>query len=346
MVGSRDLQPSSTPFFPNTFFYNQFRAKAQWPAPSTDLSGRVAIVTGGNTGLGQEAARQLLSFKLSHLILTVRSVEKGEAAVAGLRAQYSKVNIEYWLLDMSLYDSIQAFARRAETQLSRLDMVILNAGVIELNFQTVDSTGHESTLQINYLSTVLLATLLLPILKSRSPPGNSGRLTIVNAALSLVAKFQNKNEEPLLTAFDDPKRYDYMDNYNSSKLLAHMFLWKLVDYVSANHVIVSLVDPSYVKGTEIARGQRIWQKAAGSVFGAVFGRTIRIGASTYLDAVINQGKSSHGCFLMSWQIHPFAAFLYTSEGKVVTERLWQETLNELDFAGVRGILDSMKLDRP
>lgn len=304
MAGSRDLQPSSTPFFPNIFFHNQFRAKAQWPPSSTDLSRRVAIITGGNTGLGQEAARQLLSFKLSHLILTVRSVEKGEAAVAGLRAQYSKVNIEYWLLDMSSYDSIQAFARRAESQLSRLDIVILNAGVVELKFKTVPSTGHESTLQINYLSTVLLAILLLPILKTKSPPEVSGRLTIVNAALSLVAKLQNKNEEPLFEALDDPKRYDYMGNYNSTKLLAHMFLWKLVDYVTANYVIVNLVDPSYVKGTELARGQRIWEKAAGSVFGAVFGRTKRIGASTYLDAVVNQGKSSHGCFLMSWQIHP------------------------------------------
>ena len=146
MVGSKDLRPSTTPFFPKVFFNNQFRAKPQWPAPNTSLLGKTAIITGGNTGLGYEAAVQLLGLRLSHLILAVRSPEKGEAAAAKLRQLYANASVEVWQLDMSLHDSIQAFVRRVESQLSRIDIVLLNAGVIRMKFTTVKSTGHEECL--------------------------------------------------------------------------------------------------------------------------------------------------------------------------------------------------------
>ena len=305
MVGSKDLKPSTTPFFPNVFFYNQFRAKPQWPAPNTSLSGNTAIITGGNTGLGYEAALQLLGLKLSHLILAVRSPEKGEAAAAKLRQLYREASIEVWQLDLSLYGSIQAFAKRVESQLSRIDIVLLNAGVIKLNFTTVKSTGHEECLQVNYLSTMLLTILLLPILKSKGPPGGQpARLTVVSAALTLAAKFPNRDATPLLQSFDDPKTFDREENYNSSKLLAHMFLWRLVDYVSADDIIVNLADPAWCKGTELTRDVKGGMKVAVKLFGASVGRTKKVGASCFVDAMVNKGKESHGCFLMSWQIHP------------------------------------------
>jgi hypothetical protein len=50
MTGSRDLPPLNVPFFPKIFFRNQFRAKVRYPPKGTTLSGKVAIVTGSNTG--------------------------------------------------------------------------------------------------------------------------------------------------------------------------------------------------------------------------------------------------------------------------------------------------------
>ncbi|KAJ0383133.1 hypothetical protein COL922a_011107 [Colletotrichum nupharicola] len=128
-------------------------------------------------------------------------------------------------LDMNSYDSIQAFARRAESHLSRIDIAILNAGIMKMSFSKNPSTGHEETLQVNYLSTVLLAILLLPVLKAkRKPEGDPAHLTIVNAALTLAASFPNRDAKPLLPSFEDPKIFS-SETYNSSKLLAHMFLW-------------------------------------------------------------------------------------------------------------------------
>ncbi|CZR63803.1 related to short-chain dehydrogenase/reductase family protein, putative [Phialocephala subalpina] len=342
MVGSKDLQPS-TISFGKVFYNNQFKEKPVWPAPGTSISGKSAIITGGNTGLGYEAALQLLGLKLSNLILAVRSPNRGEAAAAKLKALYPKSNIDVWQLDMCSYDSIQAFANRVRTQLSRIDFVILNAGMMNMEFKVVKSTSHEEIFQVNYLSTMLLTVLLLPTLKAKGPLGEPAHLTIVSAALTLAAKFPNKEANPLFPSFDDPKVFDQQETYNSSKLLAHMFLWKLVDYVSADDVIVNLADPAWCKGTELTRAvTNPVLKMGMKAFAVSTGRTPKVGASCFVDAAVNKGKESHGCFLMSWKIHPFAAFLYTLDGKVVIERVWEESMNEFEFAGARSILESMK----
>lgn len=307
MVGSKDLRASNTPFFPSVFFYNQFFARPQWPVPNTSLLGMTAIVTGGNTGLGYEAELQLLGLKLSHLILGVRSLDSGKAAAAKLCQLYPKANVEVWQLDMSSYKSIQAFARRVEDQLSRVDIVILNAGVLKFSFQTVKSTNHEECLQVNYLSTVLLAILLLPALIAKSPPGSQpARLTMASASWALSAKFPYRDKIPLLPSFDDPKTYDgdEKESYSSSKLLVHMFLWKVVEYISADEVIVNLADPAWCKGTRLGREVKGKMKLAGALFANFLARSPKLGASCYVDAVVNKGKESHGCFLMSWQIEP------------------------------------------
>jgi NAD(P)-dependent dehydrogenase (short-subunit alcohol dehydrogenase family) len=187
--------------------------------------------------------------------MAVRNSAKGEAAAAKLRQSHPKARIEVWLLDMSSYVSIQAFARLVQSQLSRIDIFILNAGVKNISFNLVKSTGHEEVFQVNYLSTMLLTLLLLllllPILKAKGPPGEPAHLTIVNAALIFAAaKSPNRDANPLFPSFNDPMTFS-QENYNPSKLLAHMLLWNLVDYVNADDVIINLSDPAWVKGTEL-----------------------------------------------------------------------------------------------
>ncbi|KAJ8610235.1 hypothetical protein MRB53_038638 [Persea americana] len=252
MVGSKDLKPSTKSFFPNVFYDNQFRAKPQWPLPQTSLQGMTAIVTGASSGLGYEAARQLLDLGLTNLIIAVRSPSKGEAAASQLKVGHARANIEVSDLDMSSYTSVLNFAKRVEAIPNRIDVVVLNAGVARLNFNAIKETGHEECLQVNYLSTMLLTMLLIPKLRSQSGP--PPHITIVNAALTLAAKFPNKDAVPLLPNLDLAGSFDSAETYNTSKLLAHMFLWKLVDYVSCDDVIINLADPGWVKGTDPRTG--------------------------------------------------------------------------------------------
>ncbi|KAK9250379.1 hypothetical protein V1507DRAFT_500045 [Lipomyces tetrasporus] len=272
-MGSKDMPPLATSFW-------RIFLKLKFPTKNTDLSGKVVIITGGNQGLGFESARQFLSLHLSHLIITVRSEEKGKAAALKLQAEYPNATISVWLLDMCSYDSIQTFVKRVESELPHLDIAILNAGRSKADFELVPSTGHEETLQLSYLSTILLATLLLPILKSKSPQGTPGRLSIVSSGTALATKFSNSQQSPLLKSFDDIKASPTpgLQTYGATKLLYYC----------------------------------------------------------------NKRKESHGCFIMDWEIRPFPPLLYTPKGKTTIERLWQETLDEFDFAGVQSVLESMK----
>ncbi|KAL6809784.1 hypothetical protein V8C40DRAFT_259101 [Trichoderma camerunense] len=342
MTSSKELPPFTSPFFPNLFIKNQFFTKPRFPPQSTNLSDKVAIVTGSNTGLGFECARQLLSHKLSTLIIAVRSSAKGEAAASSLRKQFPKSNIEVWQLDMSSYGSVQAFAARLDKELSRLDIAILNAGMGRAAFGTSPDTGHEENVQVNYLSTMLLSILLLPILKNKSPVGFPGRLTIVTSMLSITAKFAVKSEVPLLPAFDRADLFDPLDNYPTSKLLGQLFIWKLTDVVSADDVVVNLVEPGFVKGTELQRDIGGATRIILNLFKSISARSVKVGASTYMDAAIIKGKESHGCVIMNWDIAPYAPFQYTAKGKEIMKRLWEETLNEFKFIDVNSILGSLK----
>jgi NAD(P)-dependent dehydrogenase (short-subunit alcohol dehydrogenase family) len=147
-----------------------------------DLSGKTAIVTGSNIGLGLECARQLLDLGLSKLILAVRDEAKGEAARTNLSTGRSLEAgaIEVWKLDLSAYDSVTKFAERASS-LERLDIAVLNAGVYKVNMTFNAATGYEEDVQVNYLSAALLTILLLPVLKAKKSGTAPGRLTIISS---------------------------------------------------------------------------------------------------------------------------------------------------------------------
>ncbi|KAI2611907.1 hypothetical protein GGR54DRAFT_334512 [Hypoxylon sp. NC1633] len=325
------------------FLKAQFCNPVQWPPDDTKLDGKIAIVTGSTSGLGLEASRQLLSFGLSGLILAVRSTEKGEKVASKFRLQFPSADIQVWCLEMESYNSIQAFARRAEAELSRLDIAILNAGLQAADFNIVSSTSHEKLIQVNYLSTVLLGTLLLPILKTKSPKGQPGRLSIVNSGTARGASISEPEGAPVLAGLDNKSRpWHPVERYAVSKLLSHLFLIKLVRHVSAEDVVVNLVDPGLVKDTALQSFAPAPVAAFFYCFKAVLGRTVPVGASTYIDAVAVKGKESHGCYVANWKISSFPAFIYTPEGNAVGERLWKETMTEFRFAGVEEILDSLK----
>lgn len=120
------------------------------------------------------------------------------------------------------------------------------------SFRTNPTTGHEEIFQVNYLSTVLLAMLLLPVLRTKHGDEKPPVMTLINSGLAIMAKFKQRDASPLIASFDDPKNFD-MDRYNTTKLLAHMWLWKLADVVHADDVVVNLADPGYVKGTDLLR---------------------------------------------------------------------------------------------
>lgn len=307
MVASKDMPPLPKNFG-KVFWNNQFKVKIELPTPSKfpSLKGKVAIVTGANSGLGFESARQLLTLGLSHLVVAVRSIGKGKDAASKLSLANPAATIDVWALDMESYDSIQTFVRKCDTELSRIDYTILNAGISRIAFSTTRSTGHETAIQVNHISTILLTILLLPILKAKSIRDNPARLTVVNSVTAHLCKFPNRNQRPLLPSFDDTKitPWDAKERYGVSKLLAQLFLVELTEHVKSDDVIINMVDPGLTKGTGLARDAKGALLVASKAFFAIAGRPVDRGAATYVDALLGHGKESHGCFLMNTKISP------------------------------------------
>lgn len=267
-----------------------------------DLSGQTAIITGGSTGIGYHSCVHFLAHKLSHLILAVRSITRGEAAASKLRLQFPSAKIEVWPLEMTSYESIQSFAHQVDRDLARLDIVVLNAGITSPSFVIVESTGHEQVVQVNYLSTVLLSILLLPLLKKKSPPSKPGRLSIVNSGTAFAAKFSNRDRVPLLKSFDIRDGWNPSEQYPCSKLLSHYYMVKLADYVDSEDVIVNLVDPGLTNGSEFMRELTGVVSVVYSVAKAALGRSQEVASSTYLYAAAVVGEESHCSFVFDWKI--------------------------------------------
>jgi hypothetical protein len=130
------------------FLYRQ-STFAPKPLPADiSLSGKTALITGGNAGLGLEAAKEMAAHNLSRIILGVRTPSKGEAAKAEILAQLLNCDVLVWELDQESFPSIQAFAERAARELDRLDIVILCAGVKLLDFIKSKPTGHEMNILV------------------------------------------------------------------------------------------------------------------------------------------------------------------------------------------------------
>jgi NAD(P)-dependent dehydrogenase (short-subunit alcohol dehydrogenase family) len=163
---------------------------AQLPLPSESIvRGGTYIVTGANIGLGYECAKHLVNFSASHVILAVRSQERGDVAKARIESDTGRTGIaEVWLLDLANYDSVKAFAERAMA-LARLDGIVENASVALGRWSMSEET--ETMITVNVLSTFLLAVLLLP--KMRESAVTTGTIPHI-AVISSGAAFSGTQE--------------------------------------------------------------------------------------------------------------------------------------------------------
>ncbi|KAK2029044.1 retinol dehydrogenase 12 [Colletotrichum zoysiae] len=298
------------------------------------LTGQTAIVTGSNVGLGLSASRQLLELGLSHLIMGVRSQAKGDAAASGLRKDFPGSQVSVWVLDMESYDSIRQFTDKCAS-LPRLDIAILNAGLMMASYTTAAGTGHEMTMQVNYLSTVYLSLLLVPVLKSKKIPGASRPpvLSIVGSDASYMATATVNATNPVLPQCDDPKGYMIQVAYMRSKLLLGFFIAKLAERVDPSDVLINVSNPGMTKGTALTHDNALILQKIFVVVQHFLARPLDVGASVYLNAALVQGAEAHGSFISEWAIRPYPPNWYTEEGRELGERLVEETMKELKPVG-------------
>ncbi|KAK3386133.1 hypothetical protein B0H63DRAFT_192404 [Podospora didyma] len=320
------------------------------PIPAgISLVGKTALVTGANVGLGLECARHFLQLgppKL--LIMAVRSLEKGEKAASGLRAEFPAANIQVWQLDLACFRSVQAFSSRCNSEIDdRLHVAVLNAGLAKMRFERAADEGHgtprEFTTQVNYLSTALLALLLLPKLKPSTASPEPGRLSIVTSDAALGCKLEDPGATTkILDSIDQPKGYDGYQQYCRSKLLATMFAARLAELTDPTEVIINCSNPGATKGTGFLDGVDSWLvNTVMSMLYSILGRTAADASRIYVHSALVLGRESHGSFT-DWRINAWPVVMYTEVGRQLGERVWNETIEELAFAGVDEVIKGLE----
>ncbi|KAK8122827.1 short-chain dehydrogenase/reductase family protein [Apiospora sp. TS-2023a] len=341
MPSSMDLPPPMESYF-RMLMRAQF-IKDVPPPDHLNLAGQTGIITGATGGIGLETAHVLLEHGLARLIITTRNPDKGQEVVAALKKSFPLAKMAVWPLDMQSYESIQTFVGQCRSSLDTIDFVILNAGVMTTGYSANKDTGYEEMLQVNYVSTVLLARLLRPVLREKRRDGKKpNRLTLVGSSIAHAAQFPEKDNPQntsILRALSERDGWGMavaMDRYMTSKLLLMCFLIRFQDLVDPNELTVNLVCPGNVRATGLGRGMPGWIQTLTRWQKTLTGRSVRAAAWTEVDAAVVKGAESHGCFIVDWKISPFVQLLYTPEGEQLTERLWKDTLQEFQGAGVNG----------
>jgi len=176
--------------------------------------GRVAVVTGANTGLGFETAKALAGLEMT-VILACRNGQKAEDAKARILQVHPGATLDVMLLDLNALSSVKAFADQFLATYSRLDLLINNAGLMMPPFsKTTD--GFESQIGANYLGHFALTGHLLERINSTP----DARIVTLSSMAHRWGRIQ-------LDDINSALKYSKRASYGQSKLACLMFAYEL-----------------------------------------------------------------------------------------------------------------------
>ena len=189
------------------------KAFSPWQAEDLpDLSGKLFVITGANSGIGFEAAKTLAKAG-GDIVLACRSVAKAEVAAKALRQAYS-TEISTLELDLGSLDSVRKAADELRSRHGKIDALINNAGIMQTP-QLKTEDGFELQVGTNHLGHFLWTGLLIDLVEKAK-----GRVVVVS---SLVHKFNALNLEDYMSEAN----YTGMGAYTQSKLSNLMFAFEL-----------------------------------------------------------------------------------------------------------------------
>jgi NAD(P)-dependent dehydrogenase (short-subunit alcohol dehydrogenase family) len=202
-------------------------------------SGRIAVVTGANIGLGFETALALAG-KGCAVVLACRSPAKAEAAKAAILAQHPRASVECMTLDLGSLKSVRAFATSYKKRHATLDLLINNAGIMMPPY-SLSEDGFESQLAANYLGHFALTGLLLPLL-TKTP----------NSRIVSLSSLAHQWSGIRFTDLNATRWYDKRLAYGQSKLACLMFAYELQRRLArAGHTTLSVAAHPGVSSTNL-----------------------------------------------------------------------------------------------
>ena len=288
--------------------------------------GRLAVVTGANTGLGFETTR-LLAARGASVVLAVRDVDKGKHAAARLADTVPGANLSVQHLDLTSLESIRAAADELRAKHPRIDLLINNAGVMYTPKQTTRD-GFELQFGTNHLGHFAFTGLLL----DRMLPVPGSRVVTVSSTGHRIRARIN---------FDDPqseRSYNRVAAYGQSKLANLMFTYELDRRLSGTGTTIAVAAHPGGANTELGRNMPAAVRPIADALTPLFAQSAAMGALPTLraatDPSVRGGQYYGPDGLFEVRGHPkLVESSKQSHDEAIQRRLWtvSEELTGITF---------------
>ncbi|PVH99866.1 retinol dehydrogenase 12 [Periconia macrospinosa] len=310
------------------FLYSQLFKTPSYP--DGNFNGKTVIITGSNIGLGKEAGRHFARLGAAKLILAVRNIDKGQAATDDVLRTTGHKNTHVWNLDMSDYKSIQSFAKRAETELERVDIFIANAGVLRAEYNEVN--GHEEGIAVNIIGTTLLMANMMPKMRETAARFNTRPTFTITGSVSYeYATFPQRSapDGAILAVLSDRRTCEkyWSQQYSICKLAQLFIVRSVAERYSESElpVTINIVNPGLCR-SELRREIQSW----GSwLLELIFARSTQVGSRTLVHAGAS-GVETHGKYLSDCMIEEPKAMVTDAAGQENQARLSYEVFKAIE----------------
>jgi NAD(P)-dependent dehydrogenase (short-subunit alcohol dehydrogenase family) len=242
-----------------------------------DQTGRTAVITGANTGLGYETATALAA-KGAHVVLAVRNIEKGKAAADLIARAHPGANVAIQELDLTSLESVRAAADQLRANHESIDLLINNAGVMTTPKSTTKD-GFELQFGTNHLGHFAFTNLLLD--RVLAVPGS--RIVTVSSQGHRFARNGIR--------FDDlqsERSYSRIGAYGQAKLANLMFTYELQRRLQGTNTIAVAAHPGG-SNTELVRNSPAVFRSIADIIGPLLFQSAEMGALPTLRAATDPG---------------------------------------------------------
>uniref|UniRef100_A0AAR2L1C1 Uncharacterized protein n=1 Tax=Pygocentrus nattereri TaxID=42514 RepID=A0AAR2L1C1_PYGNA len=277
------------------------------------LDGKTALITGANTGIGKETARDLAR-RGARVVMACRDLTRAENAAEEIQRTTGNGNVVIRHLNLASLYSVREFAKDFLATEERLDILVNNAGVMMCP-KWITEDGYETQLAVNHLGHFLLTNLLLDLLKSSTP----SRVVTVSSIAHVGGKVDFDD------MFFDKRPYNSLVSYKQSKLANVLFSRELARRMRGTGVTSYSLHPGVIR-TELGRHVESWHPLLKTVLSLpciLLMKTPWQGAQTTIYCAVTEGlESKSGCYFSDCvERQP------SPEGKddEVARRLWEES---------------------
>ncbi|KIX01500.1 uncharacterized protein Z518_09226 [Rhinocladiella mackenziei CBS 650.93] len=278
----------------------------------------------GGKGVSFDPAKDIPSLKGNVILISARNAQIGNAGVTEIKNQVTGVSVNFLEMDLSLFNSIKNAARKFRASVSRLDILLLNAGIMG-GPPGVTKEGYECRFGVNHMGHALLFKLLLPLLlKSVSEPGG------VKPRIVVTASSAHKQTVSSGIEFETPKstaeNLSTIVRYGQSKMANILFTQELARRYP-QFTAVS-IHPGTVKTDLFSVGDNGWLiKFLQMVVVPIIGVTIEEGTKTPLWAATATAGIKSGEYYEPIGVAGKGTAL--SKDKELAKKLWKWTEKEL-----------------